>query len=168
MVAIMPLSSCSRMWQWNTKRPSFGPLKMIITNTRARRQRIGIVQHVPVDGRDEPSIAETLGHGGPRASRAEVCVENDELRLVNMKVVALVAVIDEQPILPRAMGCGQVWSAFHPERGVELRELRGIPVLANGRLPAGIVERNRRDCRCLVFAPFDSTLGQEIGHGDRF
>ena len=36
IVAIMPLSSCSRMWQWNTKRPSFGPLNMIITNTRAR------------------------------------------------------------------------------------------------------------------------------------
>src|SRR6266481_6126486 len=34
MVAIMPLSSCSRMWQWNTKRPSFGPSNWIITKTR--------------------------------------------------------------------------------------------------------------------------------------
>ena len=36
MVAIMPLSSCSRIWQWNTKRPSFGPSNLIITNTRVR------------------------------------------------------------------------------------------------------------------------------------
>ena len=35
IVAIMPLSSCSRMWQWNTNRPSFGPSNLIMTNTRA-------------------------------------------------------------------------------------------------------------------------------------
>src|SRR5437868_5265236 len=35
IVAIMPLSSCSRMWQWKTKRPSFGPSNLIITKTRA-------------------------------------------------------------------------------------------------------------------------------------
>src|SRR5258708_30965839 len=109
-------------------------------HARARRQRIGVVQHVPIDGRNGPSIAETLSYGSLRASRAEVCVENDELRLVNMKVVALVAVVDEQPILPRAVGGGHVWSPFHVERGVELRELRGIPALPGGRPPAGIVE----------------------------
>src|SRR5262249_10104566 len=84
------------------------------------------------------------------------------------KVVTLVAVIDEQPVLPRAMGCSQVWTAFHLECRVELCKLRGIPALARGRPPAGIVERDRPDCRRLVFPPFDSTLGQEIGHGDRF
>ena len=35
IVAIMPLSSCSRMWQWNTNRPSLGPSNLSITSTRA-------------------------------------------------------------------------------------------------------------------------------------
>src|SRR5437667_3677421 len=49
---------------------------------------------------------------------------DNELRVVNMKVVALIAVVDEQPILPRAVGCGQVWSAFHLERGVGSVQVR--------------------------------------------
>ncbi len=87
---------------------------------------------------------------------------------MNVKVVALIAVVDEQPILSRAMDCGQVWSTFHVERGVELRELLRIRVLAHRCPQAGIVERDRRDRGRLFVPPFDSTLAQEIGHGDRF
>src|SRR5438477_7148107 len=113
-------------------------------HARSRQQRVVVVQHVPVDRRGKPSIAEALRGGWPPARR-EIPVEDDELRLVDVEVVALVAVVDEQPIFPRPIAGGQVRSAVHLEGGIEPGELRGICVLAGGRPPAWVLERDRTD-----------------------
>src|SRR5438105_8391689 len=132
-------------------------------HARSRQQRVVVVQHVPVDRRGKPSIAEALRGGWPPARR-EIPVEDDELRLVDVEVVALVAVVDEQPIFPRPVGSGQVRIAVHLEGGIESGELRGICVLAGGRPPAWVLERDRTDRGGLTRRPFDAALREEIGH----
>src|SRR5207237_2232359 len=100
-------------------------------------------------------------------TRREIPVNDDELRLVDVEVVALVAVVDEQPVFPRAISSGQVRSTVHLERGIEPGELRGIRVLAGGRPPAWVLERDRTDRGRLIRRPFDAALREEIGNGDR-
>src|SRR5438552_1585789 len=132
-------------------------------HARSRHQRGVVVQHVPVDRRGKPSIAEALRGGWPPARR-EIPVEDDELRLVDVEVVALVAVVDEQPIFPLPIGSGQVRIAVHLEGGIEPGELRRICALACGRPPAWVLERDRTDRGGLTRRPFDAALREEIGH----
>jgi len=100
------------------------------------RQGVVVVEHVPVDRRGQPSIAETLGYGRAAAGR-EIRIEHDELGLVDVEVVALVAVVDEQPILLRAIGSGQVRIAVHLERRVELANSAALPCLPAAALQHG-------------------------------
>src|SRR5262249_16467409 len=86
----------------------------------ARREGIGVVQELPIHGRYESAVAEALDGGWASFSSAEISVEDHEFRLVNVKVVTFIAVVHEQPVLPRAVGRGEVGGAVHPERRVEL------------------------------------------------
>src|SRR5207248_11050855 len=83
-------------------------------------------------------------------------------RLVDVEIVAFVAVVHEEPIFPRAVGCRQVRSAVHLECRVELCELVGISLFPAGRLPAWIVERDAGDTVSLIVWPLYAALGEKI------
>src|SRR5207237_2249919 len=96
------------------------------------------------------AVAEALGRWLSRHT-GEIGVGNDELRLVDVEVVAFVAVVHEQPELARAVRDGHVGRAVHPERRIEPRERGWTRLFARRRRPARILQRDGRDAGRLLF-----------------
>src|SRR5258708_12417606 len=87
---------------------------------RARRERVIVVQQSTIQGRDESPVTEALDCRRPRARGAEIGVDDHELRLMNLEVVALIPVVHEQPMLPDPIPTGQVRQPINLNRPVNL------------------------------------------------